>query len=75
VTNEGPSIVQLAQNFLNGTLSWSGLVSIPDPAPGSIDKRLVYDTRILGNGNQGHQFTDALTATERQAIIEYLKTL
>ena len=73
--NEGPSIVELTQNFLNSTLSWAGLISIPDPAPGGADKRLVYDTRILGNGNGGHTFTDALTPQERKAIIEYLKTL
>jgi endo-cleaving rubber dioxygenase len=73
--DKGPSLVQLVQNFLNRSLSWSGLVSIPDPAPDSIDKRLVYDTRILGNGNGGHTFTDVLTEQERKAIIEYLKTL
>jgi hypothetical protein len=75
VDDKGPSLVQLVQNFLNRSLSWSGLVSIPDPAPDSIDKRLVYDTRILGNGNGGHEFTDVLTEQERKAIIEYLKTL
>ena len=54
---------------------WTGLAAVPDLAPGSIDKRLVYDTRILGNGNGGHVFTDVLTPAERAAIIEYLKTL
>jgi len=29
----------------------------------------------LGQGNGGHDFADALTDQERQAIIEYLKTL
>lgn len=75
VSDEGPSLVQLVQNFLNETLSWSGLINIPDSTPGAIDKRLVYDTRILGNGNGGHAFTDVLTEQERKAIIEYLKTL
>lgn len=72
---QGPSLVQLAENFLNSSLSWAGLVSIPDPQPGAVDKRLVYDTRILGNGNGGHEFSDVLTAQERKAILEYLKTL
>lgn len=72
---QGPSLVQLAENFLNSTLSWVGLISIPDPQPGSVDKRLVYDTRILGNGNGGHVFSDVLTEQERKAVIEYLKTL
>ncbi len=75
VDDKGPSLTQLIQNFLNSTLSWAGLVSIPDPTPDSIDKRLIYDTRILGNGNDGHIFSDVLTDTERAAVIEYLKTL
>jgi mono/diheme cytochrome c family protein len=75
VNEPGPSLTQLVQNFLNGALSWSGLVNIPDLAPGAIDKRLVYDSRILGNGNGGHEFSDVLTEAERKAIIEYLKTL
>ncbi len=75
VFDQGPSLTQLTQNFLNGLISLSGLVNIPDPVPGAVDKRLVYDTRILGNGNGGHTFTDALTEQERRALIEYLKTL
>jgi hypothetical protein len=75
VIDQGPSLTQMVQNFLNGAVSWTGLVNIPDPVPGSVDKRLVYDTRILGNGNGGHTFTDALTEQERKALIEYLKTL
>ncbi len=75
VEDEGPSLVQLAQNYLNSTLSWAGLLTIPDPAEGAVDKRLVYDSRILGNGKDGHEFSDVLTEAERKAIIEYLKTL
>lgn len=75
VDDKGPSLTQLAQSYLNSTLSWAGLVSIPDPAPDSFDKRLIYDSRILGNGNGGHSFSDVLSDAERKAIIEYLKTL
>ena len=35
----------------------------------------VYNTTLPGYGNQGHTFGDKLTASERKAIIEYLKTL
>lgn len=35
----------------------------------------VYNTSLPGYGNYGHRFGDALTGTERKAIIEYLKTL
>ncbi len=75
LNDQGPSLVQMSTNFLNGLVAWTGVVPVPDPTPGANDKRLVYDTRILGNGNGGHTFTDALTGQERRAIIEYLKTL
>jgi len=35
----------------------------------------VYNTTIPGYGNYGHTFGDKLTAEERKALIEYLKTL
>ena len=48
-------------------------------------KSFLFDTRLSGNANTGHAFTDdastrgkigrALTPDERMAIIEYLKTL
>ena len=34
-----------------------------------------YDTTVVGYGNTGHTFGDALTDDERNAVIEYLKTL
>lgn len=35
----------------------------------------IYDTTQLGYSNQGHTFGDELTADERLALLEYLKTL
>jgi mono/diheme cytochrome c family protein len=35
----------------------------------------VFDTRLRGNGNQGHDFGTALPAAQRSALLEYLKTL
>ena len=35
----------------------------------------VYNTDLRGYGNYGHYFGDKLTDQERQAVIEYLKTL
>lgn len=35
----------------------------------------IYDTTMPGYANTGHTFGDALTETNRAAIIEYLKTL
>ncbi|MBK7936164.1 MAG: c-type cytochrome [Lewinellaceae bacterium] len=34
-----------------------------------------YDTTLPGYGNGGHKFGDRLTAEERKAVVEYLKTL
>jgi mono/diheme cytochrome c family protein len=40
-----------------------------------IDHTANYDTLAFGHGNQGHTFGDRLTAAERRAIIEFLKSL
>lgn len=37
--------------------------------------RWLYDTSKLGYANHGHQFGDGLSADQRDAVIEYLKTL
>ncbi len=42
--------------------------------PGVMEK-LIYDTTLLGYGNGGHTYGDDLTADEREAVLEYLKTL
>jgi hypothetical protein len=34
-----------------------------------------YDTRVTGNSNQGHTYGTNLSEPDRQALIEYLKTL
>ena len=39
------------------------------------NNRWVYDTNKLGYANHGHQFGDVLTDAQRDAVIEYLKTL
>ncbi len=41
----------------------------------AIDHGAVYDTKGLGHGNAGHTFGDRLTADERRAVIEFLKSL
>ena len=35
----------------------------------------IYDTTLPGHGNGGHTFGDVFTASERAAVIEYLKTI
>jgi len=38
-------------------------------------RKRVYDTTRPGYSNAGHRFGDSLTAAERRAVLEYLKTL
>lgn len=49
----------------------AGKDSVTDAA----DKRLIYDTTMLGYGNGGHTFGDDLPPAARAALLEYLKTL
>jgi hypothetical protein len=34
-----------------------------------------YDTSVVGNSNQGHSYGSDLSAADKQALMEYLKTL
>lgn len=53
------------------TASERGHAEITDPAA----RVRVYDTTLPGHANTGHTFGDVLTAQQRAAVIEYLKTL
>jgi mono/diheme cytochrome c family protein len=63
--------------FANGSLAWNilGTVLSPTLTNAQIEDRKIYNTRMYSQSNTGHEFTDVLTDAERQAIIEYLKTL
>ena len=41
----------------------------------SRQRRMYYDTRHVGNSAAGHTFPDVLSDEEKQAVLEYLKTL
>jgi hypothetical protein len=41
----------------------------------ALNQMFIYDTTGYGRGNQGHTFGDTLTADERAAIMEFLKSL
>jgi len=47
---------------------------VSDGAEGRAEGRM-FDTRLPGNGNGGHTFGTGLPEADRQALIEYLKTL
>jgi mono/diheme cytochrome c family protein len=46
-----------------------------DGAADRAERTRIYDTTLPGYGNGGHVFGDGLTEAERDAVIEYLKTL
>jgi hypothetical protein len=46
-----------------------------DGAADAREGRMIYDTTRHGYGNDGHTFGDALSESERRAVIEYLKSL
>ncbi len=40
-----------------------------------VEREVIYDTTLYGYSNEGHTFGDTLSDTEREAVMEYLKTL
>lgn len=63
-------------NFDEDALGWPW-ESVPTPqaeAP-EAERPMIYDTTYYSQTNGGHTFGDHLTADERRAVIEYLKTL
>jgi mono/diheme cytochrome c family protein len=46
-----------------------------DGEPIADERKRIYDTTLFGYGNGGHGFGDPLSAAERAAVLEYLKTL
>jgi hypothetical protein len=46
-----------------------------EDAPAGTPEKLVYDASLPGYSSAGHTFGDRLSATERTAVLEYLKTL
>jgi mono/diheme cytochrome c family protein len=48
---------------------------LPPDATEGWQKRQLFDTRAFGKSAAGHDFPDALSEDEKQAVLEYLKTL
>lgn len=51
------------------------LESVPREANSAQDRREYFDTRQFGKSAAGHQFPDALREDDKQALLEYLKSL
>jgi hypothetical protein len=60
-----------------GAMGWTftTLATGQDAQSDPSQKKLIYDTTKLGYANSGHTYGDALTADDRTAVLEYLKTL
>jgi mono/diheme cytochrome c family protein len=53
---------------------WNG-VGFVSSGPEAEKQGVLFDTTLRGNGNQGHTYGDDLPTADREAIVEYLKTL
>jgi len=51
------------------------LKQLPSETISPFERRKIYDTTKPGRSNAGHTFGDDLSAEERAAVVEYLKTL
>ena len=67
----------LFANVANKAAEFNSLAyqSPPPVSDQQIASRMVYNSHLYSQGNGGHDFTQALTDSERWAILEYLKTL
>lgn len=64
-----------AYDQTNGGLAIEVFENISKEAADQRGLREYYDTTAFGKSNRGHDFPSKLTAAEREALLEYLKTL
>lgn len=74
-----PGKKPVAQRLLDGLFSrvtgaWN-LFYPPIQGIDQMEARKIYNTHLYSQGNGGHEFTAVLSDDERNALIEYLKTL
>jgi hypothetical protein len=51
------------------------LDAVPRTVRAAAHRRRYFDTQVFGKSAAGHRFPDALSEDEKQAVLEYLKTL
>ena len=56
-------------------LEVESLVELPAEATAGWQRREYFDTRGFGKSAKGHEFQSELTADEKRAVLEYLKSL
>ena len=57
-----------------GGLEVTTLEAVPDKTSGA-EKREYFDTHLPGKSAAGHRFPEALSEAEKQAVLEYLKSI
>ena len=64
-----------SRDYVPARLGWQYQESSCHDALTPEERGAVYDTTQRGYGNQGHTYGDQLSGEERNALLEYLKTL
>jgi mono/diheme cytochrome c family protein len=64
-----------SRNYEWATLGWPWEPAQSQASTPASERKYVYDTTIMSHSKAGHTFGDHLSAYERVAVIEYLKTL
>lgn len=70
-----PTEIQWGADMLLGGLVWPTWIVPPPVGAQGLEDRMIFNTNMYSKKNRGHEWTKALTDTERLALVEYLKTL
>lgn len=76
--NDRPAIWNRTSADYDQTRVGPAVQEFAELPPGKLtgpEQRRFFDTSAFGKSNEGHLFADALTAAEKRAVLEYLKTL
>lgn len=76
-SHEMATLDVLFANVANIVANYNSLAyqSPPPISQKQINSRMIFNSHLYGLGNEGHDFTQSLTDSERHALIEYMKTL
>ncbi len=70
-----PAEIQWGMDMLLGGLLWPTWVVPPPVGAQGLEDRMIFSSNMYSKKNRGHEWSRALTERERQALLEYLKTL
>lgn len=70
-----PTFADILYEPLNIAADYFAPPYVVAPGNDEVYKRSIYNTHAYSKGNQGHEFTRVLSEAERDALVEYLKTL